>query len=81
MARTAGSQKERTFFRHLLQYLDGEMAEWSKALRSGRSPKGRGFESHSRQFFFFLFLPGVRERQSCPRSVQNEKPQSEGGVA
>ena len=23
-----------------------KLAEWSKALRLGRSPKGRGFESH-----------------------------------
>lgn len=27
----------------------GEMAERSKALESGSSPKGRGFESHFRQ--------------------------------
>ena len=27
------------------------MAEWSKALRSGRSPKGRGFEPHRCQIF------------------------------
>ena len=25
----------------------GSLAEWSKALASGASPKGRGFESHS----------------------------------
>ena len=28
----------------------GKMAEWSKALRLGRSPRGRGFESHSCQY-------------------------------
>ena len=27
-----------------------EMAEWSKAMRLGRIPKGRGFKSHSRHF-------------------------------
>ena len=26
------------------------LAEWSKALASGASPKGRGFEPHSRHF-------------------------------
>ena len=34
----------------LLQYfakfVRDSVAEWSKALRSGRSPKGRGFEPH-----------------------------------
>ena len=54
---------------------DGEMAEWSKALRSGRSPKGRGFESHSRQVFFSCFLPGVQKPE------RKEKLESEGGVA
>jgi hypothetical protein len=36
------------------------MAEWSKALESGSSPKGRGFESPScHTIFSFLFkLPG-----------------------
>ena len=34
----------------------GEMAERSKAVVSGTIPKGRGFESHSRQLVFF-FLP------------------------
>ena len=36
----------------------GSLAEWSKALVLGTSPKGRGFESHSCQkLFFFEILP------------------------
>ena len=37
------------------------MAEWSKALVLGTSPKGRGFESHSCQSEFWLWqaLPGA----------------------
>ena len=31
----------------------GRMAEWSKAPRSGRGPKGRGFESHFCQHMIF----------------------------
>ena len=31
------------------------MAEWSKALVLGTSPKGRGFESHRCQNFFINF--------------------------
>ena len=34
----------------------GEMAERSKAVVSGTIPKGRGFESHSRQLVFFCFF-------------------------
>ena len=30
----------------------GSLAEWSKALVLGTSPKGRGFESHSCQILF-----------------------------
>ena len=32
----------------------GSLAEWSKALVLGTSPKGRGFESHSCQILFVL---------------------------
>ena len=32
------------------------MAEWSKAPRSGRGPKGRGFESHFCYYLLFFFL-------------------------
>ena len=34
----------------------GSLAERSKALASGASPKGREFESHNCQFFLLLFL-------------------------
>ena len=30
----------------------GKVAEWSKALALGASPKGRGFEPHLYQIFF-----------------------------
>ena len=30
----------------------GSVAEWSKALVLGTSPKGRGFESHRCQYYF-----------------------------
>ena len=36
--------------------LAGRMAERSKALASGASPKGRGFESHFCQTLCFYFL-------------------------
>ena len=39
-----------------------EMAEWSKALVLGTSPKGRGFESHSCQIIF-LVTAVKRERK------------------
>ena len=34
-------------------FMNGSLAEWSKALVLGTSPKGRGFESHSCQIFSF----------------------------
>ena len=37
----------------------GSVAEWSKALVLGTSPKGRGFESHRCQTFF-LHRNGTR---------------------
>lgn len=37
----------------------GSLAEWSKALALGASPKGRGFEPHSyHSLFLFLLLNG-----------------------
>ena len=33
------------------------MAEWSKALASGASPKGRGFEPHCCHFYSYFFQP------------------------
>ena len=43
----------------------GSLAEWSKALASGASPKGRAFESHSchsfaRVRFWFLITKGPK---------------------
>lgn len=32
--------------------IEGSVAEWSKALVLGTSPKGRGFESHRCQEYF-----------------------------
>ena len=37
----------------------GSVAEWSKALVLGTSPKGRGFESHRRHYFFVFVSKGV----------------------
>ena len=34
------------------QFKKGSVAEWSKALVLGTSPKGRGFESHRCQIFY-----------------------------
>ena len=34
--------------------IQDSLAEWSKALASGASPKGRGFEPHSRHSFLLL---------------------------
>ena len=34
----------------------GKVAEWSKALALGASPKGRGFEPHLYQIFFLARL-------------------------
>ena len=41
------------------QFQIDNVAEWSKALDSGSSPQGRGFESHRCHFYFFAGL-GVR---------------------
>ena len=41
----------RSFFFDLV-FIKGSVAEWSKALVLGTSPKGRGFESHSCQKYF-----------------------------
>ena len=35
---------------------NGKVAEWSKALALGASPKGRGFEPHLYQIFFLARL-------------------------
>ena len=37
--------------RRVLQFIQDSLAEWSKALASGASPKGRGFEPHSCHLF------------------------------
>lgn len=45
----------------------GSLAEWSKALVLGTSPKGRGFESHSCQIV--LPPPGNLERRERAKRV------------
>ena len=40
------------------------LAEWSKALASGASPQGRGFEPHSCQIQRWTTLPEARELQT-----------------
>ena len=37
------------YFEYGQDLAEGSLAEWSKALVLGTSPKGRGFESHSCQ--------------------------------
>ena len=47
--------------------IEGSVAEWSKALVLGTSPKGRGFESHRCQIFYWNLLKGSwRHRGSNP---------------
>ena len=36
----------------IINGMKGSVAEWSKALVLGTSPKGRGFESHRCQIFY-----------------------------
>ena len=43
-----------TFEERRKQSIQGSVAEWSKALVLGTSPKGRGFESHRCHTFFFF---------------------------
>ena len=47
---------------------DGHLAERSKALRSGRSPKGRGFESHSVHDFLSFFAVNFDEVKDVSQS-------------
>ena len=53
------------------------MAEWSKALVLGTSPKGRGFESHHCQIFYCNILkrnletPGIEPGTSRMRSERS----------
>ena len=41
------------------------LAEWSKALASGASPQGRGFEPHSCQIQRWTTVPEATELQTC----------------
>ena len=43
---------------------EGSVAERSKALVLGTSPKGRGFESHRCQFLFFSPLKIINNHQT-----------------
>ena len=47
--------------------IEVNLAEWSKALRSGRSPQGRGFEPHRCHF-----------RPMCPLFVDRESKWQDG---
>ena len=43
------------------------MAEWSKALALGASPKGRGFEPHSCQLFMLkLCMTNIQDSYAIP---------------
>ena len=43
------------YFEYGQDLAEGSLAEWSKALVLGTSPKGRGFESHSDHVFLYFF--------------------------
>ena len=45
----------KVYFEYGQDLAEGSLAEWSKALVVGTSPKGRGFESHSCQILLFFF--------------------------
>ena len=55
----------------------GRMAEWSKALALGASPKGRGFEPHSCHFWIsvsFFQIKGItwESQASCLRGLMDK---------
>ena len=53
----------------------GSLAEWSKALVLGTSPKGRGFESHSCQETFWGYLTlNFGSKRFCSRWGSNSQP-------
>ena len=55
------------YFEYGQDLAEGSLAEWSKALVLGTSPKGRGFESHRCQIFYWNLLKGSwRHRGSNP---------------
>ena len=45
--------------------MTGSVAEWSKALVLGTSPKGRGFESHRCQICILFLVPEENVSTSC----------------
>ena len=50
------------------RFTEGSVAEWSKALVLGTSPKGRGFESHRcHKCFFTLFYLDFSRLRCRPR--------------
>ena len=44
------------YFEYGQDLAEGSLAEWSKALVLGTSPKGRGFESHRCQIHFSFVI-------------------------
>ena len=53
------------YFEYGQDLAEGSLAEWSKALVLGTSPKGRGFESHSCQILLnYSFLQARRNIKS-----------------
>ena len=50
----------------------GSLAEWSKALVLGTSPKGRGFESHSCQKL--LMTQYVKQNLDAPGEARTHNP-------
>ena len=49
------------------------MAEWSKALVLGTSPKGRGFESHRCQIFYQIYQNEVGDTGDRTRNISLPK--------
>ena len=73
---SATELKRRRYLSHLYLHLQygGSVAEWSKALVLGTSPKGRGFESHRCQktlsFYLFPCVQGKKKDVSQPAGFE-----------
>ena len=53
------------YFEYGQDLAEGSLAEWSKALVLGTSPKGRGFESHRCQICILFLVPEETVSTSC----------------